>query len=201
MAKRKTKPKLKTAARLLSGKYSWRGRAVPFAKLPKGAKHQLQTKWAKKSAKTRAKFARAAKRQGVSKEFLDLVSDKKRAKTKHKREEWRWQVRVGARRVLPLVKAIKAKLYREFPAVKAGTWSMHLAWPDDPRSGPGRPFITFAGFEPTPMTKGLSFKDRDFARQVEEIRDTNGAQLDRSKRVSSGAAGRVKVLSIHLLAW
>ena len=197
----KSGKKKQTSRRLPSGKYSWRGAAVPFSRIPKKERHRLRSGWSTKSARTRRQRAKAAKRQGVSKEFLDLVSGGKRGKKRGGRRDLTWSAKVGSKKVLPLVKAAKVKLYAALPETRAGVWSVRLAWPDDPRSGEGRPYMTFAGFEPTKMTRGLNEKDRDFARYVEEIRATNGAQLERSQRVSSGASGRVRVVSIHLLAW
>jgi hypothetical protein len=45
----------KRAARLPSGKYAWKGRAVPFAKLPKAERSRFRSAWGRKGAKTRKK--------------------------------------------------------------------------------------------------------------------------------------------------
>lgn len=50
-AKKPTAPKI--ARRLPSGQYGWKGRAIPFAKLPKAEKSRLRSGWAGKAAKTR----------------------------------------------------------------------------------------------------------------------------------------------------
>lgn len=48
-------PVKRKAARLPTGSYSWRGRAVPFSKLPKTEQARFRAVWSRKAAKTRAK--------------------------------------------------------------------------------------------------------------------------------------------------
>lgn len=47
-------PRKQRAARLPSGSYGWKGRAVPFSKLPKSEQARFRSGWATKAAKTRS---------------------------------------------------------------------------------------------------------------------------------------------------
>jgi hypothetical protein len=65
----------KKAARLPSGQYGWRGRAVPFSKLPKAERSRFRGVWAAKATKTRAREKAIAKREPQAR-----ASDRKAAR-------------------------------------------------------------------------------------------------------------------------
>ena len=62
------------AARLPSGKYAWRGRAVVFSKLPKREQSRFRSLWATKAAKAAAK-ERAKGDRKTAREWLQRRSE------------------------------------------------------------------------------------------------------------------------------
>lgn len=87
MAKRRA---TKKTARLPSGKYAWRGRAVPFSRLPKAQQHAWRAHRAMKAAATRARTRAEPTATGHTpkswRKFLDsLRVEQKKARAEYRR--------------------------------------------------------------------------------------------------------------------
>ena len=193
MAKQAKNPRV---ARLPSGKYSWRGRAISFSKLPKATKHKLRVKWAKKGATV----SKILKKTNIP----DATSPRVKIRRAELKDAWVYDISVNKndgesnRAALELLWTAQRN---DRPFLTFCILSAMVKWPDDERSEKRKPYRTGVGTPPKRIGREV-FKN--FWEALDEVEAAGSAYLKRFKKdgtPGSGARGKAVVTMVSMLAW
>jgi len=189
MAKRHPK-----AARLSSGLYRWRGRAVRFGKLPKGEQHRFRSLWSTKAAKTvrRAKLA-AEKTRRFAKEGI-VVTFRPKHKVKGETIPAAFMAdKLPGQDPRDIVAAIREATREKALGGKVrGCWQVNIEWPDDDRGEPSEPYETVASLGMQELDDNVEGDAVDWIDEIEE-----DGQLFLRDKQKSGAKGTSDVTMIQ----
>jgi hypothetical protein len=131
---------VKRAARLASGMYSWRGRAVPFGRLPEAHQHAWRVEWGKRGAR-----AQKATRKARAAEYL--FAETTPPPDVIRRRYWRYFAvdRLPGSDIRRVTKALidETRVAVEGFRSKAGCFFADVDWPQDKQAYiKGRPLRT-----------------------------------------------------------
>lgn len=172
--------------------YSYRGRVVRFAKLPKREQRRFRKAWAKKARATKRRVARLAPK----------VKPYERKKLKGEMKRRGMRVFAADRkkgiRVRRMVSEVFDLAKEEYPEHTHGAWLAEIEWPEDERSTRGRPWVTRISRSPA-TGKVKTFRwSREWFDDVDEHPAAIGPLSDEHP---SRGYGRGKVISVHYMAF
>lgn len=196
MAKRtKTRQKVRVrkAARLPSGKYAWRGRAVPFGKLPKKEQNRFRSLWAKKAQKTAARGRVLKRKQAKAAKEGIVVTFRGRQKLRNGEVIPAAFIadKLPGQTVKDVVEAIREAARLQVSDDAEGSWIAAVDWPDDDRSEPSEPYQTIASLPVQELDDDTLGKAESY---FDEIEEDGTLLLDRQK---SGARGTADIKTIE----
>ena len=190
MAKTK-KPRV---VRLASGKYSWRGRAVSFSKLPKASQKALRSKWAKKGATVR----KILKATGGATPSRVKVTNAERGDARVYDITLNKQRGESNKAALEILRKTQQN---DRPDMTHCVLSATVKWPDDERSEKRKPYRTNVGTPPRRISLD-TFKN--FWEALDEVEAAGAAYLRRFNKdgtPGSGAQGKAIIAAVSMLAW
>jgi len=170
------------ARRLPTGRYAYRGKAVPFSKLPKRERARFHSKWSAKAAVSARRATRIASE-------APLVVGAIRGE---RWSGWHGDVPAGT-----TVKRFAGEVAKAAAGTSQGAWFARLRWePDVPGERP-RETVVSLGLR----RDWQSMKDREFLPwlQAGQNAGRQGAAAMNLNRDKSGGKGKPKIVEIGLL--
>ena len=186
-------------ARLPSGLYVRRGRAVRFSDLSTAQRHAWRSFWTAKAAATRARQEARAVEEIVVVESKALRGEMRRRGLRAFRADV--PPELATRHA---IRAVEEVARERFPKGTRGTYVAIVEWPDDPRGTPGRPYTTRVSRSIAPTrtrdeSKRAAERARAYFGAVEE--DPAGRLSGPAGQHPSRGRGRAVVKSVHFLTW
>ena len=186
------RPLAPRAVRLPVGKYAYRGRAVPFAKLPKREKARFRSVWARKGRATKKRAVKAAPKVKAF-ERRKLRGEMKRRGLRVFAAE-----RGEGVKLKDAVSAVYDLARDEFPHASRGSWLAVYEWPDDERSTRGRTWQSRVSRPFTDKLPSGARYARDWFEEVEEYPQALGPLGDLHP---SRGYGKGRVTELHYMTF
>lgn len=191
---------MKRAARLPSGKYVQRGRAVPFSKLSKTQQGLWRSFWSTKAARTKVKREAEVRASIVVAEAAHLSGEMKRRGLRVFAVNDPDQEYTAAQIVKQLGETAREKV----PKMNRATFVAVVEWPDDPRSTPGRPYTTRISRAARDVTTAgeLHEAERRAAGFFGAVQDDPAGRLSGpAEQHPSRGRGRAVIKSTAIMVW